>query len=109
MTLRGPFLVDELDDLRHQLGGDHNHGLIVIIQGVFDFRDLLVLGHVVVVLRQLADLFFGPAFLEVAVFSSFSSSFLSPFVPPISFQALSPKFISGDDEPATALGIGHKP
>ena len=71
MNLCGPFLVDELDDRWHQFGRDHHHGLIGVIQGVFDFRDLLIFGHVVVVFRQLADFLFGPAFWKSLFFHRF--------------------------------------
>src|SRR5450755_4431055 len=43
----GPFLVDELDDRGYQLGGDHHHCLIFLVQGGFDFRDRLFVGLVV--------------------------------------------------------------
>src|SRR5437016_3643028 len=45
IVLYGPsFFVDELDELRHQLGRDDHDGLVFLGQASFDFRGLLVFG-----------------------------------------------------------------
>jgi hypothetical protein len=45
--------------------------LIVVIPGIFDFRDLLVFGHIVVVFRKLADSLFGSALWKSLFFHGF--------------------------------------
>jgi hypothetical protein len=75
--LCGPLLVDELDDLRHQLGGNHHHGLIVIVEGGFDFGNRLIVALVVVILGEFANSGLVPAgrvllFLVLDLFIFFS-------------------------------------
>ena len=62
MVLCGPFFVDELDDLRHQLGGDDHDGLVFLgLHGGLVFRNLFVFGLIVVVFGELADALFIPS------------------------------------------------
>src|SRR6266446_6726469 len=56
-----PFPVNELDDLRNQLGGHHHDGLVLGPKGLLVFGNLFVLGLIVVVLGKLADSFFIPS------------------------------------------------
>jgi hypothetical protein len=61
VVLGWPFLVDKLDNRRHQVRGNHNKGLVFIIKGSFDFRALLGFSLIIVVLCQLADARFVPS------------------------------------------------
>src|SRR5713226_2795882 len=61
MVLCGPFFVDELDDLRHQLGRDNHDGLVLGPHCGLVFRNLFVFGLIVVVFGELADSLFIPS------------------------------------------------
>jgi hypothetical protein len=70
--LRRPPFVDELDDLRRQLGGNHHHRPIFIVQGGFDFRNRLFFGLIVVVRRELADARFVPCGRVLLILDDFA-------------------------------------
>src|SRR5271157_853345 len=75
VVLCGPFLADELDDRRNQLGRHDHDGLALGEKGRFVLGDLFVFGLIVVVLGKLANSLFIPS-RGIRLFSSLGHFFL---------------------------------
>src|SRR5208283_3285444 len=77
VVLCRPFLADELDDRRNQLGRHDHDGLALGEKSRFVLRDLFVFGLIVVVLGKLANSLFIPS-RGIRLFSSLGHIVLVP-------------------------------